>query len=284
MAQSRKERQVELITKYRIAEKEGNRKACRDIENIVLKENLKLAEQLAGRVMSRLSVPFYGEHSDILQGALIGLLKAWKGWDPEKGMYSTYCGWWVRKAVQDVVSDYLPIFKIKHVAKPWQVHRIQEAFQAQYNRAPTADEVNERIAYKGWKLEVTEEELENWRATPSAVPYEEVVGDDYGDNYVRSIPTPLYRAAAPTRNLEDDRSNPEMSANKAETFQRLMDTILELEPREQDIIERTVMGTDTVEDLALEWELTDAYVRRLRSDTIQKLRKMMYVQEADGDS
>ena len=47
---------------------------------------------------------------DVLQWVYLSMFDAAHGWDPEKGKYSTYCTWHVRRAINQLHTDHQTIY------------------------------------------------------------------------------------------------------------------------------------------------------------------------------
>ena len=65
-------------------------------------DNLKLAGYLANQYSKSNAVPY----ADLYQEGCIGLIKASKKFDPDKGFkFSTYAVWWVRQAILEAITN-----------------------------------------------------------------------------------------------------------------------------------------------------------------------------------
>ena len=65
-------------------------------------DNLKLAGYLANQYSKSNAVPY----ADLYQEGCIGLIKASKKFDPDRGFkFSTYAVWWVRQAILEAITN-----------------------------------------------------------------------------------------------------------------------------------------------------------------------------------
>jgi RNA polymerase primary sigma factor len=117
--------------------------------NALILSNTRLAAALARRKQTYPAL----DGEDLLQEAILGLLRAAEKFDPSKGFkFSTYATWWVRQAISRAVAD-----KSRTVRVP--VHIVEKLNQLRgieyrYHKAgrpndPTNDEV---AAELGWSL------------------------------------------------------------------------------------------------------------------------------------
>lgn len=112
---------------------EGERAAAALIE-----ANLWLVEAVARRYRGRRVA-----EGDLIQEGVVGLIRAVHKFDPSRGRLSTYAIWWIRQSMSvAVTTDSHTIRLPQHAAQfRARVRRIESSLQAQWYRAPSADEV-----------------------------------------------------------------------------------------------------------------------------------------------
>jgi RNA polymerase sigma factor (sigma-70 family) len=264
---TRAEKQRALLAEYRTAEADGNKRRIKAIEAQVISENYSLVLQLTKKYTHRLTIPLVLNEAEVVQAGLMGLLLGWRGWEPTRGALSTYVGWRVRWEVQTLISQSL-LFKAKSLGKPWQVFRAQEIFHAQHGRDPNAEECNAKLESLGLPLRVTAEQLEVWRVAPSVLSFEAMTAEDDETHATRDRNNPYI----PKFQLSEQRPNPEQACDRAEMAESLMAAMQTLTEAEQIILERTVMGEETLVDVAEDLGISDERAKRIRLGALEKLR------------
>lgn len=88
---------------------------------------------------------------DLDQAAQIGFLRALNQWDPKRGAWITCLFIWVRREIQNYTALEPVVYRPHGVAKPYKVHRAEEAFEARAGKRPEAKD-----------LDVPERKWQNW--------------------------------------------------------------------------------------------------------------------------
>lgn len=79
-----------------------------DARDRLVRAHLKLALKMAHTAARRYQMPV----EDLVQEANLGLLRAARGYDPERGFtFATYAYWWIREAISSFVLDNASIVK-----------------------------------------------------------------------------------------------------------------------------------------------------------------------------
>ncbi|HEX4825589.1 MAG TPA: RNA polymerase sigma factor RpoD/SigA [Candidatus Polarisedimenticolaceae bacterium] len=117
----------------------GDQKALRKLVEANLRFVVSYAKRYRGCGMSFL---------DLINEGNIGLIEAAKRYDPGKNVkFITYAVWWVRQAIIHALSDQSGAFRLpqKQANLLYRIGKAQSALRSQLQRAPTAQEVAERI-------------------------------------------------------------------------------------------------------------------------------------------
>ena len=107
--------------------------------NTLIEHNLRLVMSIAKKYCGH-GLPF----EDLIQEGNIGLMKAARKFDPERGLkFSTYATWWIRQAVTRAIADQsrtirLPVHMGESIAR---VRKVREQLFEQLYRDPSVDEL-----------------------------------------------------------------------------------------------------------------------------------------------
>ena len=148
-----REEELELISKYR----QTNDKEYKDK---FINSNLKLVVAMALKRHKHLH--FIGKKidlQDLIQAGNIGLLKAFDGFDENKGFkFSTYAKWWINAEILDYISSETGTIKIpiKMFLDINRINRFKEEYIYKHGTAPSNKEI---MKY----MEIDEEEFDKLR-------------------------------------------------------------------------------------------------------------------------
>lgn len=100
------------------------------------------------------------EPEDAMQAARLGLLEAARRWEPAKGRFTTYAWWWIRKMVQEAITNDTPVRGVPGKARPRRV-QMDDMPSPASDATPPDDAARELVALAAPLLEeLTDEERE----------------------------------------------------------------------------------------------------------------------------
>jgi len=250
-------------------------RAWRDNRDIQARErlinsHLRLASKYAAKMKRR-----PGTENDLMQEAVLGLMRAVDKFDPDRGhCFSTYAQWWIRAAIQEAVmrdnssvrlksssANRTAFFTLPHIE-----YRAEMALRSA-DITPTREEVNAEAArMMGLDAARLEEIRSAMPATSSlnapVAKNEEEIGERID----------LLMCDAPTAEEITIRDS-----NLAYATNALEDAFSVLNAREVRIIRSRAMSLDplTLEELSQEFGVTRERVRQIEAKAISKLREKL---------
>lgn len=117
---------------------------------------LLLYEQMEGIIVYHAKRYYsYAEREDLLQEGFLALYDAVAGYDPEKGSFSTYAGWWIKQRMRRYVfGDNAAIRVPEHMhARIVAYKRFVEDFSQKHDREPSDQEAMKALDLYGRQLE-----------------------------------------------------------------------------------------------------------------------------------
>jgi len=117
---------------------------------------LLLYEQMKGFIFHHAkSYQGYAEYADLLQEGFLALYDAVAGYDPEKGSFSTYAGWWIKQRLRRYVfGDNAAIRVPEHMhARIMEYKRFVEDFSQKHDREPSDQEAMKALDLYDRQLE-----------------------------------------------------------------------------------------------------------------------------------
>lgn len=87
---------------------------------------------------------------DLVQDGNLGLMRAAKDFDPQKGSFSSYARTWIKKYILESIVETYPLVRepVTHVQAKWKIDAFITTFKAAHDRPPTRNEVLEGTSVK----------------------------------------------------------------------------------------------------------------------------------------
>lgn len=264
------------------------------IESQLIEENIHLIRKLVTKAARDLGSQL--EFADLEQAGSIGVIRAFRAFDPKKGRFSTYAMFWVRKEVREAFADSVGMRKPRLLERPQQLFEVQNRIRTQLGREATKEELTTaRIAYleertKRAKKPVLNAEtgsrltkLQMRQATISDVQIE----DWAKSGVLPSLDAPKHNLGSANisvgseevtslyNQLADTADGPEKRVYVAELVNLMLESFDDLEPRERDGLYMHLYEGKTDKQIAIALGVEVATVRRDRADSIAFLKRRL---------
>jgi len=241
-----------LAAHFELIKKEG-----REAAEHMIKANLRLVLSMAKKYRAR-GMPL----SDLIQEGNIGLMRAVEKFDYRRGFkFSTYATWWIRQAINRVISDQsrtirLPVHTVETITK---MNNARQKLLQKLGRKPTSDELASEMGVDTDKVD--------W-----------LVGVLYAEPVSLDIPIGDDESQL-SDFIEDDVSPaPEEEAAHSMLRQQFRDILGSLSERERKIIElRYGLENEqglTLKEVGHEFGLTRERIRQIEKEALAKLRHL----------
>ncbi|MCC7017666.1 MAG: RNA polymerase sigma factor RpoH [Rhodospirillales bacterium] len=208
--------------------------------------------------------------ADLVSEGNIGLMKAVKKFEPERGFrLSTYAIWWIRAAITEYILKSWSMVKMGTVSAQKKLFFSLRGIKNRLKVADNADLPPDQAKRLARELNVPEHDLVamNRRLMARDVSLSAPIGDDDGVQF-QDI-------------LVDDKANPEADYAEHEEYgqrkKALYAALATLPQREREILTERCLKEDpaTLEDLGRIYGVSRERVRQLEARALGKLKKAM---------
>ena len=216
---------------------------------------------------------FYGlPVSDLISEGNVGLMRAVKKFDPDRGFrLSTYAMWWIKAAIQEFVLRSWSQVKIGTTASQKKLFFNLRKIKSKINALEDGDLSPNQVNHIAKTLDVAEEEVVNMNRR--------MLGGDY------SLNSRISRHDGEEGEwqdlLADGRDSQEVKfveQEEKDIRKKMMIEALDLlKPREKDIIikRRLSESPKTLEDLSQEYKVSRERIRQIETRAFEKLQEAM---------
>lgn len=205
--------------------------------------------------------------SDIISEGNIGLMKAVKKFDPDKGFkLSTYAIWWIRATINEFVLSSWSLVKIGTQAAQKKLFFSLKKIKAKLGIYHDSDLTPTEVKDVANELDVSEDDVvEMNRRVSKDSSLNKVISDD-DSNTTES----LNMLVAETPNSEEITADDEMRTLRTKMLTEAMQS---LNPREQLILTRRRLTETpaTLDDLSVELKISKERVRQIENRALEKL-------------
>ena len=273
---------MEEIKKFPLLEKEEEFMLAK---RLVEHDDMDAAHQLVTshlRLVAKIAMGYryYGlPVADLISEGNVGLMKAVKKFDPDRGFrLATYAMWWIKAAINEYVLNSWSLVKVGTVAAQKKLFFNLRKLKAKLNIYDDADLTEAAVDSIAERLDVDSKTVldMNGRLSRSDASLNVPVGED-GD---------LDRIDLLASDAPDQESVLADEEERAVGHELLKDALSGLNDRERHIIQERRLSDDprTLEELGDEYGISRERVRQIENRAFEKLQKAMKAAVAKLDA
>ena len=249
----------------------------------IVRNNIRLVESIAGSYSKKIGHQM--EFDDLVQEGILGLMKAIKKFDPEKGyQFSTYATWWIRQSITRAIVDKGYIIRVP-------VHM--------YETINKVLKIERQSILKFNKIDI---EWVTQQLDMNLVQYLEVKKIDYQFLHLASLDTIVSQEDEDTslidfietrphsgaEDVSETLQDPELLVMKANQRRMLLELMDSLKDREKDVLFYRFGFNEgepkTLEEIGQIYKVTRERIRQIESKALKKLREKIRKKEFDWES
>lgn len=238
----------------------------------IVRNNIRLVESIAGSYSKKIGHQM--EFDDLVQEGILGLMKAIKKFDPEKGyQFSTYATWWIRQSITRAIVDKGYIIRVP-------VHM--------YETINKVLKIERQSILKFNKIDI---EWVTQQLDMNLVQYLEVKKIDYQFLHLASLDTIVSQEDEDTslidfietrphsgaEDVSEALQDPELLVMKADQKRMLLELMDSLKDREKDVLFYRFGFNEgepkTLEEIGQIYKVTRERIRQIESKALKKLRE-----------
>lgn len=229
-------------------------------EKVILEQLYLLNIRLIDKLIKRYSG--IEEMEDLRQEAFIGMTKAIKLWDPEKGAnFTTYCLYWIRQTVQRYIDDCgsvvrVPVSQRQRIRR---YNRIINDFRMKFGRMPTALELATALEISADQLEDLEKDVQALKIRSTS----EALGNDT-EGLTLEDTLPAYKDLI--EETIEKIQNEELSSE-------LWSCVRELKPQQADVIQGQFKDGRTLKECGDALGVSEKRASQIKEEGLRELRK-----------